>query len=93
MGQIIGAVASGEDTETFKQAITEITQKLASMIQSKLAEDDPRDEAIKETLTQCAAFLGDGFQEFMPLLLEQLINDAKLDLDFKMTSVDETPND
>jgi hypothetical protein len=83
-------VAQCEETEQFNGAVIEITNKLASLIQSKLSEDDPRDEAIKETLTQCAAFLGDEFQQFMPLLLEQLIVDAKLDLDFKMTSVDET---
>lgn len=64
------------------------------MIHSQLPDDDPRDEAIKETLTNCAEFLGAEFQQFMPLLRDQLIKDANLSLDFKMTSVeDATPDD
>jgi len=70
MGQIIGAVNQCEDTDPFKASVTEITQKLASLIQGKLDDKDPRDEAIKESLTHCAAFLGDEFSQFMPILLE-----------------------
>ena len=43
---------------------------------------------IKDTLSQCAGFLGTEFVQFMPMLLDQLIVDAKLGLDFKMESAD-----
>ena len=63
------------------------------MIQGQLPEKDLRDKAIKETLTHCAAFLGDEFQQFMPMLLEQLVIDTQLPLEFNMQSIHEPRSD
>ena len=91
LGSIIRAVTNCEDTEPFKPTVLEITTYISNLLASNLPEDDPRDEAIKEALTECAGFLGVEFAQFMPLLMETLIRDAKLDVDFKMESAD-TPN-
>ena len=88
IGSIITSVSENEDKEPFKANVLEITQHLATLLQSRLSDDDPQDESIKDTLAQCAGFLGTEFVQFMPMLLEQLIVDAQLDLDFKMESVD-----
>ena len=88
IGSIITAVADAEDTEPFKANVLEITQHLSSMVQAGLSDDDPQDESIKDTLAQCAGFLGTEFAAFMPMLLDRLIVDAKLSLDFKMESAD-----
>jgi hypothetical protein len=53
-----------------------------------LPNDDPQDEAVKNTLTQCAGFLQKEFAQFMPVLLQQLVNDANLEVDFKMENAD-----
>jgi len=45
--------------------------------------------SIKETLTKIAAFLKEDFHAFMPDLLSNLVKDAKLDIDIKMTSAEE----
>ena len=91
LGSIIRAVTNCKDTEPFKPTVIEITTHIANLLASKLPEDDPRDEAIKETLTECAGFLGVEFAQFMPLLMDTLIHDAQLDVDFKMESAD-NPN-
>lgn len=93
IGSIITSVSDNEDKEPFKANVLEITQHLASTIQSGLKEDDPQDESIKDTLAQCAGFLGQEFVQFMPQLLDQLIADAQLSLDFKMESADMPTND
>ena len=61
LGAIIRAVTNCEDTSPFKPTVLEITTHISNILHSKLAEDDPRDEAIKETLTECAGFLGVEF--------------------------------
>lgn len=66
LGSIIRSVADSEDKEPFKAPVIEITSHLATTIQGRLADDDPQDEAIKETLAQCAGFLGTEFTQFMP---------------------------
>ena len=88
IGSIITSVTDNEDKEPFKANVVEISQHLSTTLQGRLADDDPQDEAIKDTLAQCAGFLGTEFVQFMPMLLDQLIVDASLNLDFKMESVD-----
>ena len=88
IGSIITSVAESEDKTPFKANVLEISQHLTTTLQSRLADDDPQDEAIKDTLAQCAGFLGTEFTQFMPLLLNQLVADAQLDVDFKMESAD-----
>ena len=88
IGSIITSVADSEDKTPFKANVLEISQHLATTLQSRLADDDPQDEAIKETLAQCAGFLGTEFTQFMPSLIDQLVADAQLDVDFKMESAD-----
>lgn len=88
IGSIITSVSDNEDKEPFKANVLEITQHLSTTLQARLSDDDPQDESIKDTLAQCAGFLGTEFVQFMPMLLDQLIVDAQLDLDFKMESVD-----
>ena len=91
LGSIIRAVTNCKNTEPFKPTVIEITTHISNLLNGNLSEEDPRDEAIKETLTECAGFLGAEFGQFMPLLMQPLINDAKLDVDFKMESAD-VPN-
>ena len=88
IGSIITSISDSEDKEPFKANVLEITQHLATTIQGRLSDDDPQDEAIKDTLAQCAGFLGTDFTQFMPMLLDQLVADAQLDVDFKMESAD-----
>lgn len=45
--------------------------------------------SIKETLAKISSFLKEDFHTFMPFLLENLVKDAKLDIDIKLTSADE----
>lgn len=63
-------MTDSEDKEPFKANVLEITQHLATTLQSGLKEDDPQDEAIKDTLAQCAGFLGQEFVQFMPTMLD-----------------------
>lgn len=94
IGSIINSVADNEDKTPFKANVLEITQHLATTLQGGLSDDDPQDEMIKDTLAQCASFLGKEFTQFMPMLLDNLIRDAQLTLDFKMESADmPTTND
>ena len=88
IGSIIRSVTDSDDKEPFKANVVEITQHLSQTLQAKLSDDDPQDEAIKDTLAQCAGFLGQEFVQFMPMLLDQLVADAQLSLDFKMESTD-----
>ena len=88
IGSIVRSVTDCEDKEPFKANVLEITQHLSATLQGKLSDDDPQDEAIKDTLAQSAGFLGQEFVQFMPMLLDQLIVDAQLSLDFKMESAD-----
>jgi len=88
IGSIVTSVSSSEDKEPFKANVLEITQHLATTLQSRLSDDDPQDEAIKDALAQCAGFLGTDFTQFMPLLMDQLVADAQLSVDFKMESAD-----
>jgi hypothetical protein len=88
IGSIIASVADSEQKETFAQGVTEITTELAKVLQNKLDDDDPQDLAIKDTLTQCAGFLGPQFAQFMPMLLDTLVHDANLNIDFKMEQAD-----
>jgi hypothetical protein len=91
LGSIIRAVSESEDKSPFTPTVLEITTHLTQLLASKLGEDDPRDEGIKETLTECAGFLGADFAQFMPHLMAPLLNDAKLNVDFKMEDA-ATPN-
>jgi hypothetical protein len=36
----------------------------------------------------CAGFLGEEFATFMPLLMDAMVKDASLNLDFKMENAD-----
>jgi len=88
IGSIITSVSDSEDKSPFMANVLEITQHLSQTLQGRLSDDDPQDEAIKDTLAQCAGFLGPDFTQFMPMLVDQLIVDARLSLDFKMESAD-----
>jgi len=50
IGSIITSVTDNEDKEPFKANVLEITQHLSTTIQGRLSDDDPQDEAIKDTL-------------------------------------------
>lgn len=43
-------------------------------------------------MTKIAFFLKEDFHAFMPALLTNLVNDAKLDIDIKMESADNSKN-
>jgi len=70
IGSIITSVSDNEDKAPFKANVLEITQHLATTLQSRLSDDDPQDESIKDTLAQCAGFLGQEFVQFMPMMLD-----------------------
>lgn len=53
-----------------------------------MTSDDPQVNAIKETLSQIAFFLKEDFHQFMPQLMNNLVNDANLDIDIKMEAAD-----
>ena len=88
IGSIVTSVSDNEDKTPFKANVEEIAHHLAETMQRGLSDDDPQDEAIKDTLAQCAGFLGSEFGQFMPMLLNQLIADARLSVDFKMEASD-----
>ena len=70
IGSVITSVTQSEDKEPFKANVLEITQHLATTLQSGLKVDDPQDEAIKDTLAQCAGFLRQEFVQFLPQMLD-----------------------
>lgn len=88
MGSIIIAVSDCDNKEVFKDSVIQVTAFLAQTLQKGMANDDPQDEAVKNTLTQCAGFLQKEFAQFMPILLQQLVTDANLDVDFKIENSD-----
>lgn len=51
IGSIIIAVSDCEDKEPYTAGVREITQQLAVALSQGLKDDDPQDEAIKNTLT------------------------------------------
>ena len=55
---------------------------------SGLTNDDPQVLAIKETLAKIAFFLKEDFHTFMPNLLNNLVNDSKLEIDIKLESAE-----
>lgn len=57
IGSMIIAVSDCDDKSPFEPGIHRITQTLAQQLQLGLSNDDPQDEAIKNTLTQSAGFL------------------------------------
>jgi len=87
MGFMIEAVQ--EQKDTFKDSVSEIAKMLVSLLTSGLTNDDPQSLSIKETLTKIASFLKEDFHAYMPLLLNNLVNDAKLDIDIKLSSADD----
>ena len=76
IGSIIIAVSDCEEKINFQQGVCEITEFLAKALQSGFSDDDPQDEACKNTLTQCAGFLQKDFARYMHFLLEHLVKDA-----------------
>ncbi len=91
MGFMIEAVS--EEKQAFKESVSQIAQTLITTLNSGLSTDDPQSLAIKETLTKIAAFLKEDFHVYMPLLLTNLVNDAKLDIDIKLSSADNSENE
>lgn len=65
IGSIIIAVSDCDDKEQFAPGVHDITQLLAGALQQGLSDDDPQDEAIKNTLTQSAGFLQKDFAPYM----------------------------
>jgi hypothetical protein len=51
IGSIIISITDVEDKEPFKANVLEITWHLATTLQGGLSDDDPQDQAIKDTLT------------------------------------------
>jgi hypothetical protein len=90
MGYMIEAVS--EEKTTFFANVLTITTNLVSLMNSGLSNDDPQMLSIKETLTKIASFLKEDFNQFMPMMLTTLINDAKLDIDIKMENADLSAN-
>ena len=88
MGSIIIAVSDCDNKDVFKGSVIEVTSYLAQMLHNGMSNDDPQDEAVKNTLTQCAGFLQKDFAQFMPVLMQQLVNDANLEVDFKIENAD-----
>lgn len=88
IGSIIIAVSDSDDKEPFMPGVKLVTEVLARMMQAGFSDDDPQDEAIKNTLTQSAAFLRQDFNPFMDFLIQNLMKDMKLEVDFKMENAD-----
>jgi len=70
IGSIIIAVSDCDDKAQFAPGVHEITQVLANALQQGLRDDDPQDEAIKNTLTQSAGFLQKDFAPYMQFLTQ-----------------------
>ena len=51
MGSIIIAVSDCDNKDVFKGSVIEVTSYLAQMLHSGMSNDDPQDEAVKNTLT------------------------------------------
>lgn len=88
IGSIIIAVTDAEDRDQFKDSVMNVADYLTKLIQSGLKDDDPQDASAKDTLTQCAGFLKMEFAQFMPALMQPILNDANLSLDFRMENAD-----
>jgi hypothetical protein len=88
IGSIIIAVTDSEQRDDFKASVLSVTEYLSKLIQSGLSDDDPQDTSAKDTLTQCAGFLKVEFAQFMPYLMQPILHDANLSLDFKMENAD-----
>ena len=88
VGSIISAVIDAEERDAFNSSIVKIAEYLSNLIAGGLSDDDPQDTAAKDTLTQCAGFLRVQFAQFMPALMQPILKDANLSLDFKMESAD-----
>ena len=61
IGSMIISVTDSEEKDHFKASVMTIADYLAKLIQSGLGDDDPQDTSAKDTLTQCAGFLGAEF--------------------------------
>lgn len=70
-----------EMKSSFSSSVMEITNYLVNLLNSGLQTDDPQSLAIKETLTKIASFLKEDFSQYMPNMLQNLLNDSKLDID------------
>ena|ERR1700761_8240970 len=84
MGFMIEAVA--DEKQQFNDNVLKITTQLVTLLNSGLTNDDPQTSAIKEALAKISTFLKEDFHQFMPALLNTLVNDAKADIDIKMES-------
>jgi len=51
IGSMIIAVSDSENADKFHGSVVEVTQHLTNLLKGKLEDDDPQDEAIKDTLT------------------------------------------
>ncbi len=88
IGSMIISVTDSDQKDQFKASVIAIADYLAKLIQSGLGDDDPQDTSAKDTLTQCAGFLGVEFAQFMPFLMQAVLHDVNLSLDFKMENAD-----
>ena len=88
MGYMIEAVA--EEKATFQSNVLEITNYLVNLLTSgQLSSEDPQIQAIKETLSKIGFFLKEDFHPFIAKIFPQLLEDAKLTVDIKMTAADD----
>ena len=90
---IVGAVTECEDSAALKESVQQITQFLATAVNQGFSDADPQDLASKEALINCAGFLGTEFSVYMPVLLDTIVRDSQLSLDFKMQSADQPVTD
>ena len=87
-GVIVGSVTDCDQSADLKESVQQITQFLATAVNSGFTDADPQDLASKEALINCAGFLGTEFAIYMPVLLDTIVRDSQLSLDFKMQSAD-----
>lgn len=88
VGEIFASITDSDKNDSFKDSVKTVTGVLVDMLKGGLPDDDPQDIAIKDTLVSCAGFLGTEFAAYMPTLLQTIVTDANLSLDFKMESAD-----
>lgn len=92
-GVIVGAVTECEESAALKESVQQITQFLANAVNQGFSDADPQDLASKEALINCAGFLGTEFAVYMPVLMDTIVRDSQLSLDFKMQSADQPVTD
>lgn len=84
IGFLLDAVKNSEEgIEQFKEDAKEIVGIFSEqMVNTKV--DEQEITAITNTLTQVASVLQQDFAPYMPVIMEKLLNDTQVDVDFKV---------